>query len=190
MGSLIAAITPFQKIPRLRTLVLMVASASAIAAAANPEIFDIRAKSRTKGYPVETVDQLRLPENSGRLLPYYDWSGLIIWRVPGRQLFISPINDSYPRHVFEMWWMMALTTGPWREILDACDIDVVLFPASAPLVGALLRDPGWVPVAGEGDAVLLRRRPGAKAPYVAPGNIGLKPDCRRFFSGMPEIVAP
>lgn len=158
-GKFIAVFEPFQRIPRPWSLALLLALASAIAAVADPGIFDLRVKAVTKRYPVDMVDLLRQPENSGRLLPYYDWAGLVVWRVPGRKLFISPINDSYPREIFEKWWLMALTSGTWRDILDEYKIEVVLFPRMSPLVQALGRDPGWMRVAEDWEAVLLRRQP-------------------------------
>lgn len=108
-----------------------------------------------RSYPVGALPALA--SGSGVLLNEYDWGGFLIFRAPGRPVFIdgrlfpfvsAGVLDAYREAV-------ELRPG-WRAVLDRYAVREVLLRPGRPLAGAL-REDGWRVRAEDPTFVLLVR---------------------------------
>ena len=104
------------------------------------------------------VARAALASTSGNLLNEYDWGGYLIWRVPGRPVFIDGRLFVFLPEVLTDYEEMIFMRTRWRDDLDRYAISEVLLHPDRPLVGAL-RERGWVVLAEDANAVLLQRPP-------------------------------
>jgi beta-lactamase class A len=100
------------------------------------------------------------------------WGGYVILRYwPQQKVFVDDRYDMYPRPVLEDFIHFSDADGRWRDILDRNHIDVVVWPAKAPIVALMEADPGWTAVHRDKKAVVLVRETQAAAerPIGPPG---------------------
>jgi beta-lactamase class A len=111
-----------------------------------------------------------------RLMTDDAWGGYVILRYwPAQKVFVDDRYDMYPRPVLEDFIHFSDADGRWREILDRNRIDVVVWPAKAPIVRLMEADPGWTAVHRDKKALVLTRatqpppgRPKETAPPAPP----------------------
>lgn len=115
-------------------------------------------RMRAKGYPLTVVQALaQLPPQP--LLNHYDWAGLIAWKAPEQPLFITPVNDAYPRTLFEDWQGLLNLSPGWEKQLNAYEVARVLLPSTSALVHQLKRHGDWNVLLEADGASLLERQP-------------------------------
>lgn len=133
--------------PALAVIALIIA---ALASAAG-----VPARPDERAYPVGALPALAA--GSGVLLNEYDWGGFLIFRAPGRPVFIdgrlfpfvsAGVLDAY-REAVEL-------RPDWRAVLDRYAVREVLLRPDRPLAAAL-REDGWQVRAEDPTFVLLRR---------------------------------
>ncbi len=164
-ASFIRGLSALEAVPRTPFMALLVLAAVAfhLNAGRDPGFESDRLKPRA--YPIDAVRALEtLP--GGRLFNHYDWAGFIAWRAPRWPLFITPVNDAYPRRLLEDWFTIANLKPGWEQKLDAYQVDTVFMPASSALVVTLQQRPGWSVYYDDGVATLVVRR--EAAPYSPP----------------------
>jgi hypothetical protein len=107
-----------------------------------------------RAYPTAALDAVR--SSSGVLLNEYDWGGYLIWRAPGRPVFVDGRLFPFLPDVFADW-REAVELGPrWKDILDRYKVAQVLLRPDRALV-SVLRGQGWRVVTEDAHAVLLER---------------------------------
>lgn len=117
-----------------------------------------QSRMQAKGYPLQVVLRLaQLPPK--RLLNHYDWAGLVAWKAPQQPLFITPVNDAYPRALFEDFFDMLNLSPGWEKRLDQYEVERVLLPSSAALVAQLKQHGDWQVLEELEGASLLERKP-------------------------------
>lgn len=140
------------------------------ASGARSEDFEL-SKAKAKGFPVVAVQHLR-ERPPARLFNHYDWGGYIVWRAPEWRLFISPVNDAYPRTRFEDWRRIANMQPGWQDTLSRYGVDTVLMPSTSTLAQTLSASTDWKVVYQDDTATLLEKTPlsttGVTEPHVNP----------------------
>jgi hypothetical protein len=107
-----------------------------------------------RAYPTAALDAVR--SSSGVLLNEYDWGGYLIWRAPGRPVFVDGRLFPFLPDVFADW-REAVELGPrWKDVLDRYKVAQVLLRPDRALV-SVLRGQGWRVVTEDAHAVLLER---------------------------------
>lgn len=117
-------------------------------------------------YPVAA---LRFAADHGllgqRLMTTDQWAGYVIlehW--PQQRVFADDRFDMYPLPVLRDLFRFSDADPSWPDILDRRQIDVVIWPRQAPIVGLLAADARWERRYEDGRAVLYTRRPPAPPP--------------------------
>jgi beta-lactamase class A len=106
-----------------------------------------------------------------RLMTDDAWGGYLILKYwPEQKVFVDDRYDMYPRSVLEDFLHFSDADGRWSEILDRNRIDLVVWPANAPIVRLMEASPGWTEVHRDKRAVVLVRHaaPPTAVPPPAP----------------------
>jgi hypothetical protein len=123
-----------------------------------------------------------------RLMTDDAWGGYVILRYwPRQKVFVDDRYDMYPMPVLRDFLHFSDGDGQWRDILDRNGIDVVVWPAKAPIVRFMEGDPGWQVVHRDKLAVVLTRAtgdpPSAPAPAPAPATPPASPGLEQAVDG-------
>jgi beta-lactamase class A len=100
-----------------------------------------------------------------RLMTTDQWAGYVIlehW--PQQRVFADDRFDMYPMAVLRDLFRFSDADPSWPDILDRRQIDVVVWPRRAPIVGLLAADGRWDRRYEDGRAVLYTRRPPVPPP--------------------------
>jgi len=111
------------------------------------------------GYPSAAVAYVRDNEAGRRLFNGYSVGGYEIYKLyPQTRVFVDGRSDFYGDRFLEDYMTMLNARPGWETIFARYDPEVVLLPATTPLVGALRDTPGWYEAFTSPSAVVLVRR--------------------------------
>ena len=121
-------------------------------------------------YPVAA---LRFAADNGllgkRLMTTDQWAGYVILEYwPEQRVFADDRFDMYPVEVLRDLFRFSDADPSWPDILDRRQIDVVVWPRHAPVVGLLAADGRWERRYDDELAVVYARRPPPAPPAQAP----------------------
>lgn len=95
-----------------------------------------------------------------RLMTTDQWAGYVILEYwPQQRVFADDRFDMYPVDVLRDLFRFSDADRSWPGILDRRQIDVVLWPRQAPIVGLLAADSRWERRYDDDRAVIYTRRP-------------------------------
>lgn len=110
-------------------------------------------------YPLEAFAAVARLEPK-HLFHFYEYCGPLAWkggeRGRGQPLFVVGIHDAQPETLFSDYLRVVHRLDGWPEVLARWDVDVVLMPASHPLVGEL-RSRSWAVAFEDRSAIVLQR---------------------------------
>ena len=93
-------------------------------------LINYRGLSEEKFYPKKAVKWLKLQNYSGNLFSDYGWGGYLIWKWPGKKLFVDgrmAIWREYNEWAFRDYLKIS-RDGEYKELFDKYDVGVVLWP--------------------------------------------------------------
>lgn len=93
-----------------------------------------------------------------RLFHFYEYCGPLAWKggPAGQPLFVVGIHDAQPESLFSDYLRVVHRLDGWPDVLARWEVDVVLMPATHPLV-AELRQKSWAVAFEDASAVVLQR---------------------------------
>ena len=109
-------------------------------------------------YPTGAVAFLRANELQGRVLTFFDWGEMVIFRLPGCPPSLDGRLDTcYPRELIDAHWKF-YNGEPFNGlVLDVDNADFALLPANLAGAAALAHRPGWQVVYYDDLAVIMVR---------------------------------
>lgn len=114
-------------------------------------------------YPVGAVAYLNAQPNLGRLFNHFNWGGYLIANLyPRYQVSMDGRTGVYGEDNLRQYQAVQLLTTGWRDFLQRCDPDLVLWRPDEPFVRALELLPEWRRLYEDDVAVIfVRERPPA-----------------------------
>jgi hypothetical protein len=112
-------------------------------------------------YPVGAVDFLRQNDLRGRLLVFFDWGELVIFKLPGCPPSIDGRLDTcYSRELIAAHWKFYNSEPIDQKILKVDEADLALLPVELAGTAQLAKRPGWRVVYYDSLAAVLARDSG------------------------------
>ena len=124
-------------------------------------------------FPVKAADFIVSRNLRGNMYNSYTWGGYLIWRLgPERRVFLDGRNINP-----DIFWEGTMIIDPvfsvsgkqrWKPLFEKYAIAYAVMPLELrgkpnPLVGTLVRDPGWASVfIGDNSVIFTRRTPGPR----------------------------
>ena len=109
-------------------------------------------------YPVGAIDFLRAHGLHGRMLTFFDWGEMVIFRLPNCPPSIDGRLDTcYSRELIAAHWKFYNDEPFDEKVLDVDRADLALLPANLAGTAALAHRPGWMVIYYDDLAVVLAR---------------------------------
>jgi len=119
-------------------------------------------------YPTGAIDFLRKYQLHGRMLAFFDWGEMVIFRLPGCPPSLDGRLDTcYSRELIAAHWKFYNGEPFDEKLLDIDRADLALLPAHLAGTVALAHRPGWTVVYYDDLAVILARDAG-RFPQLQP----------------------
>lgn len=112
-------------------------------------------------YPAGAIAFLQGNQLHGRILTFFDWGEMVIFRLPNCPPSLDGRLDTcYSRELIDAHWKLYNGEPFDEQVLDIGQADFALLPASLAGTAALAHRPGWQVVYYDDLAVVLGREPG------------------------------
>ncbi|MGB7767334.1 MAG: hypothetical protein WBN22_00570 [Verrucomicrobiia bacterium] len=109
-------------------------------------------------YPTKAVDFLQEHQLRGRMLAFFDWGEMVIFRLPGCPPSIDGRLDTcYSRELIAAHWKFYNGEPFDEKVLDVDQADLALLPAKLAGTAVLTHRPGWTLVYYDDLAAILVR---------------------------------
>jgi len=107
-------------------------------------------------YPTGAIDFLQKYQLHGRMLTFFDWGEMVIFRLPGCPPSIDGRLDTcYSRELIAAHWKFYNDEPFDGKVLDLDQADLALLPANLAGTAALAHRPGWTLIYYDDLAVIL-----------------------------------
>jgi len=107
-------------------------------------------------YPTGAIDFLQKNQLHGRMLMFFDWGEMVIFRLPGCPVSIDGRLDTcYSRKLIAAHWKFYNAEPFDEKVLDVDRADLALLPANLAGTAALAHRPGWTVIYYDDLAVIL-----------------------------------
>jgi hypothetical protein len=107
-------------------------------------------------YPVGAIDFLQEHQLHGRVLTFFDWGEMVIFRLPDCPPSLDGRLDTcYSRQLIDAHWKFYAGEPFDEKVLDVDRADLALLPAKLAGTAALAHRPGWTVVYYDDLAVIL-----------------------------------
>jgi hypothetical protein len=107
-------------------------------------------------YPTRAVDFLQEHQLHGRMLTFFDWGEMVIFRLPGCPPSIDGRLDTcYSRELIAAHWKFYDAEPFDEKVLDVDRADLAFLPANLAGTAALAHRPGWTVIYYDDLAVIL-----------------------------------
>lgn len=95
-------------------------------------------------YPAAGVSVLR-DSSVDRVIVEYGWGGYVIRELAddGVRVFVDGRNDMYPEELLNAYSAVRAGDAGWDAIVEAYQVDALLFPPDAPIARGVARSAGW-----------------------------------------------
>jgi hypothetical protein len=170
---LAAEIDETDRIPRIHlvSILALVFVAVLIYAPKPPEKF--RADYDPKRYPAKALVFLGGPGISNRIFTDDEWGDYLLYTLYPTKVYVDGRNDMYGDKFCLNYIEIATVKYDWEQSLAKYNVDTILLPTGAPLVGALKESRNWRVVFDDHVAIVFRHavfttRPGEKVSVVLP----------------------
>lgn len=117
--------------------------------------------------PEKAAEFLVRHDLPGPLFNDYNFGGWLLWKAPGRPVFIDGRTDVYPEEVVREARLVHQAAPGWERVLERRGIATVIIRKDRPGAQALGRHPGWELVYFDYNAAIYVRK-------------GLAPEVRRL----------
>lgn len=109
-------------------------------------------------YPVAAVDFLREHHLNGRMLTFFDWGEMVIFRLPNCLVSMDGRLDTcYSRELIDAHWKLYNGESFDPKTLDIDQAELALLPVNLAGTAALARRPGWTVIYYDNLAAILAR---------------------------------
>ena len=109
-------------------------------------------------YPTGAIDFLQEHQLHGRMLTFFDWGEMVIFRLPGCPPSMDGRLDTcYSRELIAAHWKFYNGEPFDEKVLDVDQADLALLPANLAGTAALAHRPGWTVIYYDDLAVILAR---------------------------------
>lgn len=141
---------------RLARVVMLCITAGALVEACQMQFWKLRLPYKDQDelvlYPTGAVEYLRLQQFSGNLMVPFECGGYVAWKLyPRVRISVdSRYEVAYPPEWIEEVYHLYWAGDGWEEILRAHPTDAVLVRCDAALNSALMGNPLWRHVYGDG----------------------------------------
>jgi hypothetical protein len=113
--------------------------------------------------PVAAVDFLKAHQLPGPIYNKYGWGGYLIYRLyPEYRVYIDGRADVYGDAFFTETMNAYDGLSNWQESLDGRGVRTVLISPDVPMASLLAKDPDWVKVYEDKQAVIFQKKPDAR----------------------------
>jgi hypothetical protein len=125
-------------------MALIVAVAGVIILAPPDPAAAVRA-SIERELPVQGVELLRERVPQGRIASWYGWGGYVIGNMydDGARVMVDGRNDMYDESILNEYNEVKNAEPGWDRIIDAYEVDALIFPPFEPITKGPAEDAGW-----------------------------------------------
>ena len=137
-----ARVPPPRSLAAVNALVLAAAIGAAIASFPRSPAWQDHVEPGS--VPSAAADYVAAHHRGARLFNDFDWGGFLIYRLwPAFSVSIDGRTQVYGEEILRAYGRTHYVRSGWRELLDACDPDVILWPAAGPFAMLVRELPGW-----------------------------------------------